>query len=258
LNQFGLFLINLDRSPDRLAATKDLFNKINLNLHRVAAIDGSIEDLSAYPIDLKQFKLRHGRQSVRVGEVGCYFSHLKAIKEFIESQCEFGIILEDDTQPDVALPKVLKTLSEWKDQWDIIPLFHFHKGTPVGIHKNNEISLTIHLSHISSAAAYVINRVAAAALIKHLEVMRACIDHSLFETWRHRLKLRGVLPMPISLTKQAYQSTINTTSGGKPRLISRLPTLAHRSYVAIRIFLSGMRQVLGYFFSNRYRNATKI
>jgi len=246
-----LFLVNLDRSSDRLAASQISFSQLNLEFHRIAAIDGSFEDLNTYPIDLKQFKLRHGRQSVRTGEVGCYFSHLKALRVFVESQYEFGIILEDDTQPDISLPKILEALLDWKDQWDIVPLFHFHKGTPITIHTNKDVSLTIHLSHISSAAAYVVNRTAAVKLIKHLEVMCACIDHSLFEARHHQLKIRGVLPMPISLTQQASQSTINIESGYKPWLIARLPTLAYRSYISVCIFLFGMRQVLRHFLGKR-------
>lgn len=246
-----MFLVNLDRSSDRLAASQISFSELNLEFHRIVAIDGSVEDLNNYPIDLKQFKLRHGRQSVRAGEVGCYFSHVKALKEFIESEYEFGIILEDDIQPDAAFPKVVEALLEWRDHWDIVPLFHFHKGAPIAIRKNKDVTLTIHLAHISSAAAYVVNRTAAIALIRHLEVMRACIDHSLLEAWRHQLQIRGVLPMPILLTKQAYHSTINTESGGKPWLMLRLPTLVYRSFISIRIFLFGMRQVLRHFLGKR-------
>lgn len=249
LNRIGVYLINLDRSSDRLLSAEAAFTRINLGFERVPAIDGSLEDISTYPIDLQQFQLRHGRRSVRTGEVGCYFSHVRALTSFVDSNYEFAVILEDDTTPDIGILQVLEVLVEWSNHWDIVPLFHFHKGAPVAIRESEGISLTIHLSHISSAAAYFVNRAAAIRLIEHLQVMRACIDHSLFEAWRHGLKLRGVLPMPMSLTSQSHQSTINIERGDKPGFTSRLPTFAHRSYVAARILIAGLAQLVKHLIS---------
>lgn len=244
LNDCGIYLINLERSADRLKAADHHFGAIGLAFERIDAIDASKINLANYPVDREAFQRTHGRSVIRPGEIGCYFSHLKALRIFIESDKRFGLIFEDDALPENRLLAVLETLCSWPDDWDIVSLFHFHRGGPVVLRKTEEFSLAVHLGHISSAAAYLVNKKAALQLINDLEVMRECIDHSLYASWKHGLKLRSVLPMPVQLATEAHQSTINTDAGIKPALVFRLPTLLNRSYVAIRIFLSGLSQIL--------------
>lgn len=243
LNRCGIYLINLDRSSDRLLSAKRHFNEVGLPFERIAAVDARKEDMSSYSIDRKVFERTHGRATIRPGEIGCYFSHLKAIRVFLASDKEFGVILEDDVLPQERLSEVLQELFAVSNEWDIVSLFHFHRGGPIVVRRSKQFALAVHVAHISSAAAYLLNRNAAERLIKHLEIMRACIDHSLYESWQHGLKLRSVMPMPIQLAEQAHESTINTEAGNKPSIFFRLPTLFNRSYVAIRLFFYGLGQV---------------
>jgi glycosyl transferase, family 25 len=239
----GIYLINLDRSVERLSSAERRFNAVGLPIQRIDAIDAYKEDVSVYPIDREAFQRTHGRKSIRPGEIGCYFSHLKAIRAFLASDKEFAIILEDDVLPQIELPAVLKELLALADEWDIVSLFHFHRGGPVVVRQAKEFSLAVHVAHISSAAAYLVSKNAAKKLIQHLEVMRACLDHSLYESWKHGLQLRSVTPMPIHLAPQANQSTINIASGDKPFFLLRLPTLLNRSYVAVRVLFYGLVQI---------------
>ena len=243
LSRCGIYLINLDRSTDRLLSARQHFSAIGLPFERIEAIDAHKEDMSSYAIDRKVFERIHGRSTIRPGEIGCYFSHLKALRAFLVSGREFGIILEDDTLPTPDLIKVIETLFDWSDDWDIVSLFHFHWGTPIILRRTQQCALAVHLTHISSAAAYLVSKKAASSLLLHLETMRACVDHSLYAQWQHGLRLRSALPMPISLAPEVSQSTINADAGGKPSALHRLPTLFNRSYVAIRIFASGLGQV---------------
>jgi glycosyl transferase family 25 len=243
LSRCGIYLINLDRSTDRLLSAERHFNAVGLPFERIVAIDAHKEDLSRFPIDRKAFQRTHGRVTVRPGEIGCYFSHLKALRTFLASGREFGIILEDDVLPQRQLPAVLEELLAFSGEWDIVTLFHFHRGGPIVVRRATEFSMNVHVAHISSAAAYLLSRQSAEKLVSHLEIMQACIDHSLYESWKHRLRLRSLTPMPIQLAAQAHQSTINTEAGEKPPIFFRLPTLLNRSYVAIRIFFSGLGQV---------------
>ena len=244
LNRCGIYLINLDRSTDRLLSAERHFKAIGLPFERVVAIDAYKEDLSDFPIDRKDFQRTHGRATIRPGEIGCYFSHLSALRTFLASEREFGIILEDDVLPQEQLSAVLGELLAYSSDWDIVTLFHFHRGGPIVVRRAKEFSMNVHIAHISSAAAYLLNRQAAQKLVSHLQVMRACIDHSLYESWIHGVKLRSVSPMPIQLAAQAHQSTINAESSKKLPIFFRLPTLLHRSYVASRIFFWGLGQVV--------------
>ncbi len=242
LSRCGIYLINLDRSTDRLLSAEKHFNAVGLPFERIVAIDANKEDLSAYPIDRKIFQRTHGRATIRPGEIGCYFSHLKALRAFLASDREFGVVCEDDVLPQVQLSTVLEDLLTFSHEWDIVSLFHFHRGGPLVVRRAKEFAMNVHIAHISSAAAYFLSRQAAETLVSYLEVMRACIDHSLYESWKHGLRLRSVTPMPVNLAAQAHQSTINIESGKKPSIFFRLPTLLNRSYVAIRVFASGLGQ----------------
>jgi glycosyl transferase family 25 len=240
----AVLLINLDRSPDRLAAATQSFANVGIVPQRLPGIDAQLADLSVFPVDRKSFVRAHGRSHIHPGEIGCYQSHLKALKIFLDSGKPFGLILEDDTVPEPWLPETLSTLFEWSDDWDIVPLFHFHRGGPVALRRGNGISLSVFFGPVSSAAAYLVNRRAAAVLIEDLAVMRACVDHALFTTWRNGLRLRGVAPMAIRLAAQARVSTINNVTYKKPFVLLRLSTFAARLHVALRIVISSTGALL--------------
>jgi hypothetical protein len=73
-----------------------------------------------------------------------------------------------------------------------------------------------------------------------MKVQSACVDHELFDTAAHGLRLRGITPKCISLSEQANVSTIgasNPNSDLKPSFWNRIPTLIYRSrYAMFRLF----------------------
>lgn len=240
----AVLLINLDRSPDRLAAATQSFAQVGVAPQRLRGIDARLADLSAFSVDRKSFARAHGRSLIHPGEIGCYQSHLMALRVFLESGKPFGLILEDDTVAEPWLADTLSTLFQWSDDWDIVPLFHFHRGGPVTIRRGNGMSLTVFFGPVSSAAAYLVNRKAAAVLVEDLAVMQACVDHALFTTWKNGLRLRGVTPMAIRLAPQAGVSTINNIAFKKPFMLLRLLTFVARIHLALRIVLSGIGALL--------------
>ena len=243
----GVFLINLDRSPDRLATASRHFSDAGIPFQRIAGFDASKEDVSHIQIDQAAFTKIHGRKSIRKGEIGVYQSHLRAIHTFLETDKDFAIILEDDALP---LPQTIASIQQliaWESDWDLVPLFHFHSGGPVTLQQSDNLKLTVHLAHISSAAAYMINRRAAQVLINHMAVQKACVDHALFENWAHGLRLRGIVPMAMQLSAQANISTINAENSGKLVLWRRLPTFLARMHVAVRLFTFALRELVNEF-----------
>jgi glycosyl transferase family 25 len=240
----AVFLINLDRSPDRLQLADQNLASAQVPYARVAGFDASKEDLMQCKVEIATFRRTHGRVAPRNGELGCYQSHLKAIQAFIESEKEFGIILEDDAQAQPFLTDSVRQLIEWSEDWDIVPLFHFHSGGPVRIKQASGFRLSMYLAHVSSAAAYMLNRRAATLLLAHMAIQRACVDHALFEKWVHGLRLRGIQPMPVGLSAQAKVSTIGVEKSGKLPFFLRLPTFASRSSNALKILRHSMVELM--------------
>jgi glycosyl transferase family 25 len=240
----AVFLINLDRSPDRLQLADQNLASAKVPYQRIAGFDASKEDLRECRIDERSFQKTHGRTKPRKGEIGVYQSHLRALLSFVESDKDFGIIMEDDASPEWCFTHGIAQLIEWSDYWDIVPLFHFQSGGPVIMRQSAEFKLTLHTAHISSAAAYLVNRKAAQKLLAYMEIQRACVDHALFEKWIHGLRLRGIQPMPVGLSTQAKVSTIGVEKSGKLPFLLRLQTFASRSSNALKILRHSMVELL--------------
>ena len=90
------YVINLDSSTKRLEEFNASFNKTNLNIERISAVDGRLIDIDAFSDD-NLCKRQMGR-GLQPGEVGCYLSHKKAIEQFLiqmESQEDIPPSSED-------------------------------------------------------------------------------------------------------------------------------------------------------------------
>ena len=90
------YLINLDRSPDRLAImTKDL-SREGIAFERIPAVDGaalSPDQLSI--VDNASSKTKLGR-NLSNGEIGCFLSHIAVAKRILAGPSETALVLEDD------------------------------------------------------------------------------------------------------------------------------------------------------------------
>jgi glycosyl transferase, family 25 len=128
-----IFLINLDRSPNRLALMRAQANASGLRFERVPAIDGTKELPTWATV---QFLSPHGRvrAGLSEGEVGCYASHLLVFSKIIERRLEAAIVLEDDAVLDDEFGwKTLQAIRAAPAEWDCI---HFstsseHSAFPV-------------------------------------------------------------------------------------------------------------------------------
>jgi glycosyl transferase family 25 len=86
-----IFLINLDRSRDRLAAIQTELGQAKLNFERVSAIDGNeLNDL--------ELSVYNPLKNLSRGEVACFLSHRLCWKKIIDSDIPAALILEDDVR----------------------------------------------------------------------------------------------------------------------------------------------------------------
>lgn len=102
------YVINLDASTERLQTITAQLDKYALKFERVSAVDGRRYDLATLPdYDDKRAKNYMGRSLVG-GEIGCYYSHLKVAKVFLESDASYALVLEDDAIPLCDINALLK------------------------------------------------------------------------------------------------------------------------------------------------------
>jgi glycosyl transferase family 25 len=230
------YLINLDRSADRLAAMRTQLDAAGLPWTRVPAVDGRGFGNLPWPgYDDRGYDRDWGK-SHDPGEVGCFHSHLRAFQTFMDDGAEFGLILEDDCRFEGDLADVLDDLIERAGTWDVVKLSGNHRGLPMTVevlpHGRRLVAL---LQRQTGSAAYLVNRRAAQSYLARLLPMNVPYDHTFDQVWRFGLTLRGIDPFPIKDDK-GRRSTINysTVFGVKKVWYRRGGVAAYRARTEFR------------------------
>lgn len=210
--QTSVFVINLDRSKDRLQHVATEVAACGLDWDRVAAIYGTPAALNF--VNQAAFRRRH-HAALRLGEVGCYLSHYKALGAFLDTGAPRGLILEDDVVLHPGLPSVLHALEDCADEWDLVKLHATHPG---GVIERRQLVGSYRLVSLAfrhgSAAAYLVNRLAAQRLRDGMLPMTVPYDHEFDRAWKYGIKLRSVMPFPVKRRKMP--STITASAQADP------------------------------------------
>ena len=222
------FVINLDRSPERLVAMGERLQALGLPWRRVRAVDGAA--LPAWPagsVDEAGYARWHGKP-VAAGEVGCHLSHLQALQAFVDCGASHLLLLEDDALPGPDCLAVVQALLRQASRWDVVKLSGFHRGSPATVAQLLPgYRLAVPFSRQGNTAALMFNRAAAQAALPALAPMRLPYDHALERPWSYGQRLRIVTPSPVL----AQDGSASTISGGRTRKFGwaqRLPTHAFR------------------------------
>lgn len=90
------YLINLDGSDERLERSKQQLAAIDWPFERISAYDGRGKALSEFAdYEDQQTRSNLGR-SLLNSEIGCYLSHYQCAKQFLETDADMLVVLEDD------------------------------------------------------------------------------------------------------------------------------------------------------------------
>ncbi len=192
-----VYYINLDKAEERRKAITPQLDELGIPYQRIVAVYGKglTQEEKDKLVNKTRFKLFMQRE-VLDGEIGCYLSHLNTWKEFLKSKASYALVFEDDASfnPD-ELREVVDELIASNDKWDYINLSPFR---PV----NGRVITKLTQHHELQAprrrmwcnACYLINRTAAASLIKHALPIRVAVDQYAHRTWELGYKYRVVFP----------------------------------------------------------------
>lgn len=127
MNQnFAVFLINLDKSVDRLMHATAQLEKMSIDFSRVSAFDGRGIDLNLVDDCDVRFARKYYGRSLIGAEYGCYKSHLECAKKIIEGNYDYAVVLEDDIEVIGDIQSVVnKTILELERKncdWDLVHL----------------------------------------------------------------------------------------------------------------------------------------
>ncbi|GHT26378.1 hypothetical protein FACS18942_03730 [Planctomycetales bacterium] len=210
------YIINLDRDKERWNVISQQFTLSGFNVLRVSAVNGKeltkeeLTDFSPW-----RYFLFYGRPAMR-GEIGCYFSHIKTLKTFLDTEAEHALICEDDVVPKPELPEVLAAALKYSDRWDLLRLNAVRqtKGKSV-IELPHQYHLCCDLKTASGTGSYLLNRKAAELILKKLRQMFLPLDVAMFYGFPIGIKEVTVQPFPVVLNESFYKDT--TITGRKER-----------------------------------------
>lgn len=233
-----VYVINLERSQDRWEQIKISAEKFAIDLHRIDAVEGkhlSSEDLSDF--DEAGFRRWHGKIAMPA-EIGCYFSHIRALEVIANSAEPYAVIVEDDVLFTPEFKPFLEKAMILRG-WDAIKLVNHRVAAFRSFHKIDDqfsIGRCVH-GPSGSSAAYIVSAAGAAKLLTAIKPMRLPYDVALERGWAGDYEIFTANRAVISLSGASI-STIAQGRGvyAKVRLpaYKRLGTLLFRATDYIR------------------------
>lgn len=215
------YLINLDRSPDRLTTMSARLSALEITFERIPGVDGMQLDEARFREETRENRYY---KPLRRGEVGCQLGHLNALRSFMASGARYLLLLEDDASFEsgfmLALQAAIALRRDTHDpvlQWDVLKLSRRRRRhidlSPLGEHHSLvEYGLSVPIT----TAAAVWTRESAERWIAAYHGTRRPIDCDLQHPWEYGLVIRSIHP-PVVVAEDIPSSM------GSAKLVARNP-----------------------------------
>lgn len=155
---------------------------------------GARDDFSH--VDDAEFLLNTGRE-VTEGEIACYASHLAMWKRCVEMESPI-MIMEDDFLLSDSFAAAYHQAGELVDQYGYIRLQEERRAKRTKVAAIGEFDLYYYTKIPHSAMCYAITPRVAAAFVAESRRFDAPVDVMIKSSWRHRQRLYGLAPYPVS------------------------------------------------------------
>ena len=121
MKRWKIYLINLARSTDRLAACARQLDAHDLSYERIDAVNG--DDMQSSIIsDVYDFNKSSYHKHMTKGEIACYLSHVQTWQRIVDEKLDYAVILEDDILLQDGIQDGLDAISSINEPWDLIKL----------------------------------------------------------------------------------------------------------------------------------------
>ena len=123
-----IFMVNLERRPDRYERMKYNFDQLGIDYKWVPAMDGrkiTEEFLAETGIKmLPEFSEPYHGRALTYGEIGCFLSHYRLWQQIVEEELDLVLIFEDDIKFEpyfISKLEYLKSeLFDLEGSWDLV------------------------------------------------------------------------------------------------------------------------------------------
>lgn len=244
-----VFLINLDRRPDRRAYMEEQLGAMGLSATRIPAKDAEVVSDAEIgrEVALEDHLIRMGR-----GSQCNALNHFEIMRRLVASDAPAAVTLEDDIElsPDLA---AFAASGDWLPEGvGIIRLEKWSRrvtkkllGPEIGRAPAPGRAIRRLYSRVGGSGAYVITRGAAARILEGKGVLRHPIDHLLFNLNVSPLAREvGVAMVVPALARQAwgrFSSDIAATRKAEPR---PLATQLRRGWYEVNLIPAQIGAVL--------------
>lgn len=239
-----IYIINLEKSPQRFARITQSLAGTTFPIERVAGVYG--KNLSNDEIAGVTKKMLFPRALLR-NEIGCYLSHLAALKKMLSDGVEFGIIFEDDAVVgenfDAAVKAALTARRAGKCDWDLLKLSDSNK---VFLKKSSAGAFACVQCYPVPAMglAQIWTPAAAEKFLRRRQKFGRPYDIDLKYVWENKIKTHNLYPDIV--THLPVPSTIGDRDNLKKNFFKNL---LYRAHFILRRFLwsvgeNGFRQTL--------------
>jgi len=231
-----IYVINLDRAADRLAALTQRMNRAGLAFRRVPAVDG--KELTAERIAevVATDQIKHFMRALSRPEIACYLSHIAVWRTVAGGAKPAAFVLEDDVDFVDEAPSVLEAISRRPPDWDVI---RFYTDRPIKLIESTSLldgyRYGVPRPQPKGCMAYAITRGAAARLAASVLPIALPVDMDFRHWWRVNACIKIVHPS-VFFPAENHMSTSELARG----------RLEHRADPYFVRFYRNTRYQLGY------------
>ncbi|MCI4666073.1 MAG: glycosyltransferase family 25 protein [Neomegalonema sp.] len=178
-----VYVINLDRRPDRLAQISTGMTKLGVAFQRIAAIDAEAPPTAEIA---RRFPRVGPLGALGLGDKCCTLSHFKAWRNLAESGAPWGVVLEDDARLAADFSALLTPAPWMPKQYGLVRLEASTNPDavvllgPAAGHAPGGRPLHPLLSRHSGGGGYALTRDTANWLLGQVETVDVPVDHLLF------------------------------------------------------------------------------
>lgn len=192
LNDFfdKIFVVNLERRPDRLHSFTNLANKIGFEFEVFPAVDGRNIDINGLiegrPLKIESNEFYKSIDNYFLGQLGCILSHLRLLRYCKENNIKNVLILEDDVDFSDEFQSRFDNFNlNFDKEWDMIYFSGSLIKTSDEFDSYSKL-LSCHTTHSyavnSSIYDYLIDKLESGILSKPVDVVYSQL-HSDIKSW---------------------------------------------------------------------------
>lgn len=247
---FVTYVINMESATERMAHMDAELKRVAIPYIRQPGVVGMELPYPNENFSDWSYKYLHGRRWAP-RELGCYLSHIQCLRNFLQTDAPYALILEDDVKLDDNIKGILESAIEHASGWNMLRLSSVNHGKWWPVRKLGSHSLAVCLTREKGAGGYLVDRKAASCMVKKLLPMRLAWDIAFDLEWLLGFKTLGVYPLPVQQNIDCSTFIQNDSLSIKyPKKYIYLSVLSFRILLELTRLIYRISRLAEMFFNN--------